>query len=362
MTRAAPPGSCCSSAGSRPSTTSRASPRSRSRGRSIPRSTRSSRSASRPTGDGCSRARRARCSPSGRDALPAAFEVEGDLRADAERRARRRRLDVDVVIPLLHGPYGEDGTVQGLLELAGPARTSARVCSAPRSAMDKVAMKQMFAGAGLPHGALLDAPRRRTTSTRSFPRVETDLGFPCFVKPANMGSSVGVSKAPDPARAARRARPRARVRRVGARRGDGERPRDRGRHARRRSARRVAPRRGRPRGRLLRLRRQVRGRQSRAARAARRCRPRRSPRCSASRCTRSRRAAARRWPGSTSSSRDDGVLRRERAEHDSGLHADLDVPAAVGGVGRPLRGAARPAHRSRHRERERRAARRGRQR
>jgi D-alanine--D-alanine ligase len=136
---------------------------------------------------------------SGAEALPPAFEVDGapaegigDLVADPSSRAA---LDVDVVLPLLHGPYGEDGTVQGLFELADlPYVGSGVVGSAV--AMDKIMMKRAFAAAQLP------TPRHRSFRDGHdldafMDDVEGALGYPCFVKPANMGSSVGVSKAAD---------------------------------------------------------------------------------------------------------------------------------------------------------------------
>jgi D-alanine-D-alanine ligase len=125
----------------------------------------------------------------GREALPAAFVVEGDL---VPVPTASRTGEVDVVIPLLHGPYGEDGTVQGVLELAGLPYVGAGVL-ASAIAMDKIAMKQMFVGAGLPTARGL--PLRDGQDVDDFvARVEAELAFPCFVKPANMGSSVGVSK------------------------------------------------------------------------------------------------------------------------------------------------------------------------
>ena len=93
----------------------------------------------------------------GRDALPAAFAVEGDLVPVPSIDAGRG--DVDVVIPLLHGPYGEDGTVQGVLELAGLPYVGAGVLGSA-VAMDKIAMKQMLAAAGLDTARGLDAARR----------------------------------------------------------------------------------------------------------------------------------------------------------------------------------------------------------
>jgi D-alanine-D-alanine ligase len=136
----------------------------------------------------------------GRDHLPSAFAVEGEVvpvpsasRAVTPAGADAEVTDVDVVIPLLHGPYGEDGTVQGLLELAGLPYVGAGVL-ASAVAMDKIAMKQMFTAAGLDtaRGVTLRDGHDVDGFIR---RVEAELGYPCFVKPANMGSSIGVSKA-----------------------------------------------------------------------------------------------------------------------------------------------------------------------
>jgi D-alanine-D-alanine ligase len=137
-------------------------------------------------------------------ALPDAFAVDGtpaaglgDLVADpgAGGGGGRGALDVDVVLPLLHGPYGEDGTVQGLLELAGlPYVGSGVVGSAV--GMDKVMMKRAFTACGLANAPSLE--HRDGHDLDAFAAaVATQLGFPCFVKPVNMGSSVGVSKATD---------------------------------------------------------------------------------------------------------------------------------------------------------------------
>ncbi|MFN8035672.1 MAG: D-alanine--D-alanine ligase family protein [Acidimicrobiia bacterium] len=106
-------------------------------------------------------------------------------------------LAADVVVPLLHGPYGEDGTVQGLLELSGlPYVGSGVVGSAV--GMDKVMMKRAFASAGLAQARHVEF-RDGHDAAEFARRVADELGFPCFVKPANMGSSVGVSKAHDTA-------------------------------------------------------------------------------------------------------------------------------------------------------------------
>jgi D-alanine-D-alanine ligase len=126
---------------------------------------------------------------SGTAALPSAFEVDGEVAPAVGA------LDVDVVFPLLHGPYGEDGTVQGLLELADlPYVGSGVVGSAV--AMDKVMMKRAFASAGLPYARTVDFRDGHDRAALAA-QVQAELGFPCFVKPANLGSSVGVSKAGD---------------------------------------------------------------------------------------------------------------------------------------------------------------------
>jgi D-alanine-D-alanine ligase len=103
-------------------------------------------------------------------------------------------LNLDVVFPVLHGPYGEDGTIQGLLELANIAYVGAGVL-ASAVGMDKAAMKMMFAARGLPVGTwrTFVRPEWERDRARVLPELET-LGYPMFVKPANLGSSVGISK------------------------------------------------------------------------------------------------------------------------------------------------------------------------
>lgn len=105
---------------------------------------------------------------------------------------------LDVVFPVLHGPYGEDGTLQGLLEMADVPYVGCGVV-ASACGMDKVAMKMLFAQAGLPLCRYVwflrsEWQRDQTIALR---RVGREIGFPCFVKPANLGSSVGISKATD---------------------------------------------------------------------------------------------------------------------------------------------------------------------
>ena len=117
--------------------------------------------------------------------------LEGNDRAVPTER-------IDVVFPVLHGPYGEDGTLQGLLEMADIPYVGCGVL-ASSCGMDKVAMKLLFAEAGLPICRYMwflrsHWKRDRTNVMRKARRA---IGFPCFVKPANLGSSVGVSRALD---------------------------------------------------------------------------------------------------------------------------------------------------------------------
>jgi D-alanine-D-alanine ligase len=109
-------------------------------------------------------------------------------------------LNLDVIFPVLHGPYGEDGTIQGLLELANVPYIGAGVL-ASAVGMDKGVMKVVFAAAGLPICAyrivLGHNWRQRHESIAA--DLESALGYPMFVKPANLGSSVGISKAKTPA-------------------------------------------------------------------------------------------------------------------------------------------------------------------
>ena len=107
-------------------------------------------------------------------------------------------LSLDVIFPVLHGTYGEDGTIQGLFEMADLPYVGCGVL-ASSTGMDKAFMKILFRDAGLPIcdyvWFLRDEWARNKESTLT--QVAKKLGFPCFVKPANLGSSVGVSKAVD---------------------------------------------------------------------------------------------------------------------------------------------------------------------
>lgn len=97
---------------------------------------------------------------------------------------------VDVVFPILHGPFGEDGTVQGLLKLAGVPFVGAGVLGSAVG-MDKDVMKRLLRDAGIPIGRFLVFKQGEEID---FDIVSAELGMPLFVKPANLGSSVGVSK------------------------------------------------------------------------------------------------------------------------------------------------------------------------
>src|ERR1700727_96512 len=114
------------------------------------------------------------------------------------RRASDRAINVDVIFPVLHGTFGEDGTIQGLLELADIPYVGAGVLGSA-AGMDKDIMKQLFAGAGLTivkHVTVLRSQWEKDPK-KATKLVESKLKYPVFVKPANLGSSVGISKAHD---------------------------------------------------------------------------------------------------------------------------------------------------------------------
>ena len=121
------------------------------------------------------------------------FETDArDLRAAVDP------VDVDIIFPVLHGTFGEDGTIQGLLELADIAYVGAGVLGSA-AGMDKDVMKRLFRDAGLPivkHVTILrSAWREQPRKARKL--IEEKLKYPVFVKPANLGSSVGISKVHD---------------------------------------------------------------------------------------------------------------------------------------------------------------------
>lgn len=114
------------------------------------------------------------------------------------RRPADHAIDVDVIFPVLHGTFGEDGTIQGLLELADIPYVGAGVLGSA-AGMDKDVMKQLFRSAGLPivkHVTVLRSDWEKDPK-RVQRLIESKLKYPVFVKPANLGSSVGISKAHD---------------------------------------------------------------------------------------------------------------------------------------------------------------------
>ncbi|PAX52705.1 D-alanine--D-alanine ligase family protein [Brunnivagina elsteri] len=109
--------------------------------------------------------------------------------------------EIDVWFPILHGPNGEDGTIQGLLTLMQVPYVGSGVLGSA-AGMDKIAMKDVFAQAGIPQVKYITMTRSQIRSSSSvFPKfcdnIEANLGYPCFVKPANLGSSVGIAKVRD---------------------------------------------------------------------------------------------------------------------------------------------------------------------
>jgi D-alanine-D-alanine ligase len=136
--------------------------------------------------------------PAHRDGL-VPFQTQAPMNpATLTRRASDRAINVDVIFPVLHGTFGEDGTIQGLLELADIAYVGAGVLGSA-AGMDKDVMKSLFIAAGIPivkhvtilRGAWEKDPKKVRKA------VESKLRYPVFVKPANLGSSVGISKARD---------------------------------------------------------------------------------------------------------------------------------------------------------------------
>ena len=124
----------------------------------------------------------------------APFQTEAAL----ARRAADRAINVDVIFPVLHGTFGEDGTIQGLLELADIAYVGAGVLGSA-AGMDKDVMKSLFRAAGLPivrHVTILRS-QWEADPKKVQKLVESKLKYPVFVKPANLGSSVGISKVHD---------------------------------------------------------------------------------------------------------------------------------------------------------------------
>ncbi|HEY1577407.1 MAG TPA: D-alanine--D-alanine ligase family protein [Terracidiphilus sp.] len=134
------------------------------------------------------------------EGMPTLMAPEPAAAASSTGELRRRLADkpsaLDVVFPVLHGTFGEDGTIQGLFELAGIAYVGSGVLGSS-AGMDKDVMKRLFSQAGLPivkHVTVLRSVWERSPR-KTIAQIETALNYPLFVKPANLGSSVGISKA-----------------------------------------------------------------------------------------------------------------------------------------------------------------------
>ena len=130
------------------------------------------------------------------DELPPALDASGSELEPFRALAPEVAGGPLVVLPLLHGPFGEDGTVQGLFELAGVPYVGTGVLGSA-VAMDKLTSKHLLVAAGLPVARYLGL-REQDIEDDTARRVGSELGWPVFVKPCNLGSSVGVSKANNP--------------------------------------------------------------------------------------------------------------------------------------------------------------------
>lgn len=129
-------------------------------------------------------------------AVASLLEHVGSDTAVMQREDTDSPMQLDVIFPLLHGTFGEDGTIQGLFEMAGIPYVGAGVL-ASAVGMDKIVMKKLFAQEGLPQCIFRGFTKTEWEKQQSYHilEIETALGYPCFVKPANLGSSVGISKA-----------------------------------------------------------------------------------------------------------------------------------------------------------------------
>ena len=125
-------------------------------------------------------------------------DAPGDNPSAASLLEKSLALPIDVVFPVLHGTFGEDGTMQGLFELAGLAYVGSGVVGSA-TGMDKEIMKRLFRAAGLPMTPHITLLRQqwKNNPKKAIAQLEAALKYPLFVKPANLGSSVGISKAHD---------------------------------------------------------------------------------------------------------------------------------------------------------------------
>jgi len=127
-------------------------------------------------------------------------KFKGLTRLEHDGSSREKTIPFDVIFPVLHGTYGEDGTIQGLFEMAGIPYIGCGVLGSA-CGMDKVVMKTLFKDAGLPIGKYTWFLRGdfEANANAVIKAIEKAVGYPSFVKPANLGSSVGISRATDAA-------------------------------------------------------------------------------------------------------------------------------------------------------------------
>lgn len=126
--------------------------------------------------------------------LPSALSLEGTELVERSGSIAVGGNPVDVVIPMLHGPYGEDGTIQGMLEMMNITYLGTSVLGSALC-MNKIAMKNMLTSHLVPIAPFIYT--RESELVGFVDKVEAIISYPCFVKPANLGSSVGISKAHD---------------------------------------------------------------------------------------------------------------------------------------------------------------------
>ena len=130
--------------------------------------------------------------------IPPAAGYQGVFVPASGRFGKARRIPLDVVIPSIHGTFGEDGTLQGLLELADLPYVGSGVTGSA-AGMDKITMKAAFTAAGLPvvRDLVVETDRLAADENAVVDEIEKTIGYPAFVKPSRLGSSVGIGKAVD---------------------------------------------------------------------------------------------------------------------------------------------------------------------
>jgi D-alanine-D-alanine ligase len=139
-----------------------------------------------------------RWAEAGEEAFIPPVHAYGGLHVPGGRLRGARKIALDVVVCAIHGTYGEDGTLQGLLEMAGLPYTGSGVVGSAVG-MDKLAMKNAFTAAGLPvvPHVYVETTRLDSSQDAVIGDIENQIGYPVFVKPVNAGSSVGIGKATD---------------------------------------------------------------------------------------------------------------------------------------------------------------------